>query len=429
MSKDNPGNRKLLDDCFLHDKDRIRHSECLELITSRLKCIAEHEVLPLEEAAGRYIAANITAPRNVPLHTNSAVDGYAFAHADYLASGGAMPVETRIVAGETGDYSLGKGAAARIFTGARLPAAADTVAMQEDCEVSADGKSVHVPEGLKPGANRRLAGEDLAEGADVIGLGERLRPQDIAALASLGFGQIDVYNPLRIAVLSTGDELINTGDAISTGQVFDSNRLMLKALTRPLPVLVTDLGILADDADLIEQAVSNAAKTHDLILTTGGASRGEEDHVIDTIDRLGKRHLWQIAVKPGRPMAFGQIGDCVFMGLPGNPVAAFVCFLLYVRPAITILGGGNWREPQRFTVPAAFSIPRKKKSRREFLRGWLENDKSGRVMVQKFARDGSGLITGLRQATGLIELSEDIETVEAGQLVAFIPFSEFGIAR
>jgi molybdopterin molybdotransferase len=192
-------------------------------------------------------------------------------------------------------------------------------------------------------------------------------------------------------------------------------------------VSVTDFGILADDAAIIEEAISRAAETHDLILTTGGASRGEEDHVITTIDRLGKRHLWQIAVKPGRPMAFGQIGDCVFMGLPGNPVAAFVCFLLYVRPAITILAGGLWQEPSRFLLPSAFSLPRKKQNRREFLRGWLETDESGRTCVQKFPRDGSGLITGLRKATGLIELSEEVESVEMGEPVAFIPFSEFGI--
>jgi molybdopterin molybdotransferase len=192
-------------------------------------------------------------------------------------------------------------------------------------------------------------------------------------------------------------------------------------------VTVTDLGILPDDAAIIENAISIAAETNDLILTTGGASRGEEDHVINAIDRLGKRHLWQIAVKPGRPMAFGQIGDCVFVGLPGNPVAAFVCFLLYVRPAITILGGGKLNEPRRFMLPAAFAIPRKKQDRREFLRGWLDTGGSGTVEVHKFARDGSGLITGLRQATGLIELTEEVTSVQKGQPVAFIPFSEFGI--
>jgi molybdopterin molybdotransferase len=194
-----------------------------------------------------------------------------------------------------------------------------------------------------------------------------------------------------------------------------------------LPVTITDLGILADDAAIIEETISLAAEAHDLILTTGGASRGEEDHVITTIDHLGKRHLWQIAVKPGRPMTFGQIGDCVFMGLPGNPVAAFVCFLLYVRPAITILSGGKWQEPSRFLIRAAFSIPRKKKNRREFLRGWLQADETGQLAVHKFPRDGSGLITGLRQATGLIELEEELESIEEGEPVAFIPFSEFGI--
>ncbi len=427
MSNGRSGNRKLLDDCFLHDKDRIRHRECLDLITSRLVPVAEFETAALETAAGRFIAEDIAAPRNVPLHTNSAVDGYAFSHAEYVAKAGKLEITGRIAAGETQEHLLADGSAVRIFTGATLPAGADTVAMQEDCTLAADGSRVEIPQGLKLGANRRLAGEDLKEGATAIKAGARLRPQEIAALASLGFCSVNVRKPLRIAVLSTGDELITAGNGISTGQVFDSNRLMLKSLANSLPVSVTDLGILGDDAAIIEDAIARAAETHDLILTTGGASRGEEDHVITTIDRLGKRHLWQIAVKPGRPMAFGQIGDCVFMGLPGNPVAAFVCFLLYVRPAITILGGGIWQEPSRFLLPAAFSLPHKKLNRREFLRGWLETDESGRTCVQKFPRDGSGLITGLRKATGLIELPEEVDSVEKGEPVAFIPFSEFGI--
>lgn len=427
MSNDDSPARRLHDDCFLHDKDRIRHDDCLDLITTRLVRVTDEETLVIEEALGRFFAEDITAPRNVPLHTNSAVDGYAFAHADYVSLSGRLAVEARIAAGETGSHAVASGTAARIFTGATLPEGADTVAMQEDCTISADGNTVQIPAGLKPGANRRMAGEDLKEGDPVIEVGARARPQDLAALASLGFSHIRVFAPLRIAVLSTGDELLGSGEDIKRGQVFDSNRFMLKALARTLPCTITDLGILPDEAPVIEETIASAAGNHDLILTTGGASRGEEDHVINTIDRIGRRHLWQIAVKPGRPMVFGQIGDCVFMGLPGNPVAAFVCFLLYVQPACVILGGGSWQEPQRYRFPAAFSIPRKKKDRREFLRGWLHTDSSGQVRVHKFERDGSGLITGLRQATGLIELPEDVTSIEQGRPVAFIPFSEFGI--
>ena len=238
---------------------------------------------------------------------------------------------------------------------------------------------------------------------------------------------VAVHAPLRVAVLSTGDELRAPAATIAPGEVFDSNRAMLKALAATLPVRVTDLGILPDDAGVIERTIAAAAATHDVLLTTGGASRGEEDHIVATIDRLGTRHLWQIAVKPGRPMSFGQIADCVFLGLPGNPVAAFVCFLLYVRPALTVLGGGRHAEPTRFPVPAGFTVAKKKPDRREFWRGWLEPGPDGRPVARKFARDGSGLISGLRHATGLIEATEEVTGVAEGDLVSFLPFSGFGI--
>lgn len=419
--------RKLLDDCFLHDKDRISHSDCVTLIRSRLACVTGTGAVPLDQATGRIIAETVAAPRNVPLHDNSAVDGYAFRHADYIANRGLLTVKDRIVAGDTAVQPLGKNQAGRIFTGARMPDGADTVAMQEDCEVTVGGAEVHVPGGLKAGANRRRAGEDLARGDVVIEAGTRLRAQEIAALASLGKDRVTVRDPVRIAILSTGNELVSPGKTLAPGQVFDSNRAMLKSLAGTLPVTISDLGMLPDDGALIETVIAEAARTHDLILTSGGASMGEEDHVVTAIGQLGKRHVWQVAIKPGRPMAFGQIGDCVFIGLPGNPVAAFVCFLLYVFPAITVLGGGMWREPVRFRFPAGFSISRKKPDRREFLRGWLEHDRKDRVFVRKFASDGSGLITGLRQATGLIELAEDVTSVTEGEPVSFIPFSEFGI--
>lgn len=418
---------RLINDCFLHDKDRITHGECVSLILNRLNCVAGTEPIPLERALGRFCSGRFTAPRNVPLHDNSAVDGYAFAHGDYLVSEGSLRVAGRVAAGDTDNADLAAGAAVRIFTGAQMPKGADTVAMQEDCKISGDGKYVSIPAGLKQGANRRLAGEDLAEGDDVISQGCQLAPQDIAALASLGKDTVPVFSKLRIAVVSTGNELVEPGGTIAPGLVFDSNRAMLKALLSTLPVTVTDLGILRDERDLVEKTISTAARDHDLIVTTGGASRGEEDHVVNAIDRLGKRHLWQIAIKPGRPMAFGQIGDCVFVGLPGNPVAAFVCFLLYARPALTLMGGGVWQEPVRIPLPAAFEMPKKKADRREFQRGWLEPDGDGLPHVHKFPRDGSGLISGLRQATGLIELPENVVSVSPGDTVAFIPFSAFGI--
>ncbi|WP_099866760.1 molybdopterin molybdotransferase MoeA [Pararhizobium haloflavum] len=426
--------RRLLDDCFLTDRDRVRHDDVVAMIRERLTIIAPTETIGLAEAQGRYLATPVTAPRDVPLADNAAVDGYAFAYADYFRRN-TLGVRGRVAAGDLGSIELVRGEAARIFTGAVMPLGADTVAMQEDCDVSDDGRTVTVPKGLKPGANRRRAGEDLEAGQPVLEQGDALRPQEIAALASLGVGQLEVYRPLRIALVSTGNELVEPGTAndLVPGQVFDSNRAMLRALTASLPVTVTDLGILTDDSATIEETLREAAASHDLILSTGGASRGEEDHIVEILDRIGKRHLWQIAVKPGRPMTFGQISDdahdCVFLGLPGNPVAVFVCFLLYVRPVLQRLGGRADETIARYPLPANFEIARKKPGRREFLRGWLGTGEDGRPAVEKFASDGSGLITGLRQATGLIELPEDTERVARGDTVLFIPFSTFGIAQ
>ena len=420
--------RRLLDDCFLHDRDRLTHAETLGIIRDRLSPLADTETVPLDGALGRFLAEPVIAPRNVPLHDNAAVDGYAFTAAHVTPAKQSFEITVRIAAGDLSPPGIRPGTTARIFTGATVPEGADTVAMQEDCVLSPDGRTVELPLGLKPGANLRRAGEDLHNGDSVLDSGERLRPQDIAALASIGIGNVRVFTKLRIALFSTGNEIIEPGTAaLESGQVFDSNRSMLKSLCNTLPTAVTDFGILADDPAVLEDTIAQAASDHDLILVTGGASRGEEDHVVETIDRLGQRHLWQIAIKPGRPMSFGQVGDCLFLGLPGNPVAAFVCFLLYARTAMILAGGGHYREPVRHSVPAGFAIPSKKPDRREFLRGWLETDECGRLVARKFPRDGSGLISGLREASGLIEIPESTTSVAPGEPVSFLPFTSFGI--
>lgn len=428
MSKE----RKLLDDCFLHDKDRLKHEDALALIKQRTSVISGIESLPLDETIGRVLAEPIKAPRHVPLTDNAAVDGYAFRHADFEELGGWFEVADRIAAGPARTTPIPAQTAARIFTGAAMPDGLDTIAMQEDCEPHIqDGRPfVAIPPGLKAGANRRRAGEDVLEGTTLLMPGERLRPQDIAAIASLGISNFNVFKKLRVALLSTGDELLRPAPDLDLlpGQVFDSNSFMLKGLLDTLPVCVTDLGVLKDDEDLIRQTIAGAAATHDVILTSGGASRGEEDHVISAIEALGKRHMWQLAIKPGRPMTMGQINDCAFVGLPGNPVAAFVCFLLYVRPILLRLQGAQWRDPIRFPVRAAFAIEKKKPDRREFLRGILRTDENGDLIVSKFERDGSGLITGLREADGLIEIEETATSLQLGALVNFIPFSEMGLS-
>jgi molybdopterin molybdotransferase len=421
--------KSLLDDCFLHDKDRLRHAEALAILKERLVPVAGTEEVRLEDACGRILAEDITAPRDVPQADNSAVDGYAFRFTDHDPAGGYFRIEQRIAAGHPSDTELGPWGAARIFTGAVLPPGADTVAMQEDCEGhDQDGQSfVIVPQGLKRGANRRRAGEDVAKGSVLLAPGERLRPQDLAAIASTGKDTVAVYERVRVALMSTGDEVRRPGTPLEAGEVFDSNHFLLRALSECLDAEIEDLGVLTDSAEDIEATMKAAAERSDVLLTTGGASRGEEDHVLQSLDRLGTRHMWQLAIKPGRPMMFGQIGSCVFLGLPGNPVAAMVCFLLYARPVLSVLGGGPFLEPQRFQVPADFEVPKKKPDRREFYRGRLATDAGGRTIARKFERDGSGLITGLREADGLIEIPEETTSIERGEPVDFIPFTGFGL--
>jgi molybdopterin molybdotransferase len=422
--------RRLLDDCFLTDKERLRHGEALAILRERVGRVVDAETVPLRAAHGRILAETVTSPRNVPAFDNSAVDGYAFAHADYDAAGGFFPVVARLAAGHPPHLPHVAGTAVRIFTGAVMPSGADTVAMQEDCEPhTQDGHDfVAIPPGLKPGANRRKAGEDLPEGAVVAALATKLRPQEVAAIASTGRDTVSVYRRLRVALLSTGVEIVRPGSPLGPGQVYDSNHYLLSALLGTVDVDITDAGILLDEEEAVRTKLAELTASHHAVLTTGGASRGEEDHLVASLDAIGKRHLWQLAVKPGRPMGFGQIGDCPVVALPGNPVAAFVCFLLYVRPMLTVMAGGAWPEPQRFAVPAAFEIAKRKVGRREFLRGKLVAGPDGRAAAEKFPRDGSGLITSLREADGLIEIAEDVPAVRRGDVVTFLPFSGLGLA-
>lgn len=424
-----PETRKLADDCFLHDKDRLRHHEALKILQDRMAPVADTTELPLSQAGGKILSQPVIAPRNIPAFDNSAVDGYAYAHADFERTGGFFPLTARIAAGDTDDIELPGLSAARIFTGARMPSGADTIAMQEDCKPHSqeDGNFIVIPGGLKAGANCRRAGEDVSKGETVAETGSRLRAQDLAAIASTGAASVSVYKPLRVGLLSSGNEILRPGEQFVNGRVYDSNHFMLADMLEKLGCDVTDLGIAPDQVDVVSDTLKSAAADHDVIISSGGASKGEEDHFITALEKHGKRHLWQLAVKPGRPMCFGQVGNTLCFTLPGNPVAAFVCFLLYVRPCLLRLGGAKWQTPSRYWLKAGFSI-RSKPDRREFLRGYLqENADDAHTIVHKFNRDGSGLIIGLRESSGLIEIPEETTSVEAGEMVRFIPYSELGI--
>lgn len=416
--------KKLADDCFIHDRDRMRHDDAVALLSERLSPIVGQADVDIGSAQLRIAAEPVLAPRAIPAFDNAAVDGFAFAFDDFEPTGGYFPISGRIAAGEGEIEPIPDFSAARIFTGAEMPAGADTVVMQEDCETDEqDGKPfVRIPAGLKRGANCRRAGEDVEQGAVLIEPGTLLRPQEVAAIASTGKNMVRVFNPLRIGLISSGDEILRPGDPFRPGGVYDANHHMLDGLLNAPSFAVSDLGISPDNFDQVCTLLSETSKTFDVIISTGGASRGEEDHFVKAIEKLGYCHLWQLAVKPGRPMSFGQIGSTPCFTLPGNPVAVFVCFLLYVRPALMRMAGAHWPNPQRFQVPADFEI-RSKPDRREFLRGYLETDDQGRTILKKFERDGSGLISGLRQATGLIEIAEDTTSVSRRQMLNFLPFS------
>ncbi|MFZ1107471.1 MAG: molybdopterin molybdotransferase MoeA [Rhodomicrobium sp.] len=414
------------DDCFAFQTRRLRHEEAVAELQALAAPLGERETVSVFNATGRVCAETVTAPRPIPANANAAVDGYAFAFADYNAGEGALlRIAGRAAAGDDARQALTERGALRIFTGAVMPMGCDTVAMQEDCRLE-DGGAVFIPGGLKKGANRRLAGEDMAEGVAVAEPGRRLRPQDAAALAASGRSAVACFRPLRICVFSTGNEVLPPGADFAEGKVYDANGPMLFGLFKPLAPALTYGGILPDARAAVHDALHAAAAENDLIVVSGGASLGEEDHVIAALRAAQSLRLWQLAIKPGRPMGVGKIGSCLCFALPGNPVAVMVCALLYAWPAARRAAGEPWIEPRRLIVPAGFEIGSRKQGRREFFRGWLDGEGETTV-ARKYERDGSGLISSLRAASGLIEIAEDAPSIRKGDPVMFVPFAAFSI--
>jgi molybdopterin molybdotransferase len=309
----------------------------------------------------------------------------------------------------------------RIFTGAPMPPGADTVFMQEDVRLDGDGKVV-LPAGLKAGANVRPAGEDIPAGFAALVSGQRLRPQDVALAAAFGLTEVDVMRRIRVAVFSTGNELVSPGSPRAAAQLFDSNRFMLMAMLARLGCEVSDLGILRDDRAALADGLKRVAGSHDLILTTGGVSTGEEDHVKASVESVGTLVLWRMAIKPGRPVAMGIIGGTPLIGLPGNPVASFVTFVHVVRPTVLALAGATQQPLVPMPVRAAFAY-KKKIARREYVRVSLRRAPDGVLEVTKFPREGAGLLSSLVDTDGLVELGEEITLVEPGQSVGFLSYA------
>ena len=412
---------QLSDDCFAFGGPLMSIDDAVALIAARLEVVAGVETLPFGEADGRVLAEDVRAGIALPAFANSAVDGWAVAFADLDPAGQTrLPVRGRIAAGEPAEGIVADGYAVRVFTGAPIPAGADTVFMQED--VTREGDHVVLPAGLKRGSNLRPAGEDVAQGALVLPAGRSLRPQDLAIAAAVGQATLPVRLRLRIALFSTGNELREPGFDLPAGAIYDANRAMLRAMIARAGAVVTDLGILRDDRETLRQRLAGAAANHDLIVTTGGVSTGEEDHVKAAVEAAGRLVFWRIGIKPGRPVAMGVVGGIPFVGLPGNPVAAFVTFCTIVRPVIARLSGGSPREPQTMPVTLAFGY-RKKQGRREFVRVTVAPGDGGGMEARQFPKIGAGILTSLTEADGLVILSEELTSVESGTVVPFVPYA------
>ncbi len=413
---------QLTDDCFAFGGPLMTVEESAAIMADRVAAVSEVEALALAGCDGRVLARDVMSGLDLPPFANSAVDGYAVRFADLSADGATrLPVRGRVPAGAVPAGVEAAGAAVRVFTGAPMPAGADTVFMQED--VGRDGSAVVLPAGLRRGANARPAGEDIARGALALPAGRMLRPQDLALAAAVGLASLPVRRRVRVAVFSTGNELVEPGRALGPAAIHDSNRVMLAAMVRRAGGTVTDLGILRDEPAGLAIALGDAAREHDLIVTTGGVSTGEEDHVKAAVERAGRLVSWRIAIKPGRPVAMGVIDGAAFAGLPGNPVAVFVTFLNVVRPLMDRLAGAVRPPVRPLAVRSGFAY-RKKPGRREFVRVTLEDGGDGIAEARKHPRDGAGVITSLTASDGLVVLADDLVGVAEGDLVPFLGFEQ-----
>lgn len=398
----------------------ISEEQALQQILAAVRPVTAIEHVSIQDALGRVLASGVTAPMNVPGQDNSAMDGYALRVQDVAQAGVTrLPISQRIAAGATGQ-PLAAGTTARIFTGAPIPAGADAVVIQENCQRVADEVLIEGP--LTAGLNIRRAGEDIQVGHEIMAAGTRLRPQHIGLAASVGLTTLPVFRKLKVALFFTGDELVLPGEALDTGKIYNSNRYLLLALLRQLDYELVDLGNVADDLEAIVATLETAKESADVILTCGGVSVGEEDHVRAAVERCGELLLWKIAIKPGKPIAFGKLGTTRFIGLPGNPVSAFVTFCLYARPFLAGCQGQSYTPTAYYRVPVDFerAMPSK---RREYLRARIETDAKGGQIARLFAHQGSGVLSSTTWASGLICVPEN-QTVSRGQALAFYPFSE-----
>jgi molybdopterin molybdotransferase len=400
--------------------DHLDVATARRAILERLQPVAGWERVAVRGALGRVLAQDVIAPCNVPAHDNSAMDGYAVRAADLDAGAEtALRVVGSAFAGRPFSGSVGAGQAVRIMTGAAIPPGADTIVVQEVCR--REGEQVFIPAGQQPGQHLRRAGEDLAAGAAALAAGARCGPAELGLVASLGIAEVVVRRPLRVAFFSTGDEIASIGRPLAPGEVYDSNRYTLYGALRRLGCELLDMGVVADDRAALEAAFRDAAAAADVVITSGGVSVGEADFIRDMMAKLGEVSFWKLAIKPGRPMAFGRIGGAWLFGLPGNPVAVLVTFYQFVQDALLRLAGVDPLPPPNL-FPASCAHPiRKQPGRREFMRGRLLRD-GGPPRVALAGAQGSGVLRSMAEADCFIVLTEDCAGVAAGDTVLVQPF-------
>ena len=397
--------------------------QALTLLLENAIPSGETESVDLMDASSRILAENLCSTINVPPADNSAMDGYAVRSADFKGDEKVrLLISQRICAGLVGT-ELATKTAARIFTGASIPSGADAVIMQEVCEV--EGEHVIISGPITAGANIRKTGEDITVGDTILKIGDKLKPQDVGLAASVGIAKLTVYHRLRVGIFFTGDELREPNQMLNPGQIYNSNRYTLRGLLQNLGCDIIDLGIVGDTLDATRNAMQEAAEKSDLVMTSGGVSVGEEDYVRIALEELGQLELWRINIKPGKPLAFGKVGDTPFLGMPGNPVSVFATFCVFAYPYIQKKSGATEVMPNSFMTPAGFEW-KKKGYRCEYARARIEKNALGESSIILFPHQGSGVLTSASWANGLAVIPPDT-TVEKGELVEFIPFSEMAV--
>jgi molybdopterin molybdotransferase len=402
------------------DPGSLMVSNALNNIYAAITPISESEVVPIRESLNRVLTRDIVSSLNVPTATNSAMDGYAL-HGDTIPEQGTSKIKVvgTAFAGKPYQGQIGQGECIRIMTGAVIPDATDTVIIQEHVERTDD--EILIDSETKPGSNVRQAGEDIAAGDNVLKKGARIRAADIGVIASLGIGEVEVTRKLRVAFFSTGDELSSIGEELKNGNIYDSNRYTLFGMLTELNVTIMDMGVIKDNREDLQQAFESASTQADVIITTGGVSVGEADYVKEILQETGTVNFWKVAMKPGRPLAFGQINNAHFFGLPGNPVSVMVTFSQFVKPALRHLMAETETDTFSMQVPCISEL-RKKPGRVEYQRGILERDENNQWVVKKTGAQGSGILRSMSQANCFIILPMDSGTVEQGTIVEVQPF-------